>query len=439
MTVIANKCPDYKVTVVDKSQSRIDAWNSDHLPIYEPGLKERVLKVRNRNLFFSTEIDRGIDEADIIFVSVNTPTKTFGEGAGRAASLQYIEMIARQIKAQSRSKKIVVEKSTVPVRAAEVMDRILRSGNNSVDFEILSNPEFLAEGTAIRDMESPDRVLIGSRDTPSGLQGRDELIKIYERWVPREKLITTNLWSSELSKLTANAVLAQRISSINAIASLCEVTEADVNEVAHAIGTDTRIGEKFLRAGLGFGGSCFRKDILSLVYLSEQYGLDEVAQFWNQVVTMNDYQMERFVKRILKAMFNTLVDKKIAVFGFAFKPDTGDTRDGPAIFICKRLLQEKARLHITDPHALENAKKDLEGLSGCVAYEPDPYKAAENAHAIALITEWDQFRDLDYQRIFDQMEKPAFIFDGRNHLDHGELYDIGFNVYPIGKVDRHHF
>jgi UDPglucose 6-dehydrogenase len=438
MTVIANKCLDYKVTVVDISQERIDAWNSDKLPIFEPGLKERVLTARGKNLFFSTDIDRCIDEADIIFVSVNTPTKMFGEGAGKAVDLQFIEQTARRIKENSKSNKIVVEKSTLPVRAAEALATILHSGNNSVAFEILSNPEFMAEGTGIRDMETPDRILIGSKDTPAGIAARDVLLDIYLHWVPKERLITTNLWSSELSKLVANAFLAQRISSINTIASLCEVTEADVTEVSRAIGMDSRIGSKFLNAGPGFGGSCFRKDILNLVYLCEYYQLNDVAAFWEQVVSVNDNQMERYVRRILQAMFNTLVGKKLAVFGFAFKPDTGDTRDAPAIYICKRLLEEKADLKITDPYALDNARKDLHDAEEGVEFIEDPYQAVEGAHGIALITEWSLYKDLDYQKIFDKMEKPAFIFDGRNHLDHQALYDIGFNVYPIGKPALSH-
>ena len=438
MTVIANKCPDYKVTVVDISQTRVDAWNSDKLPIFEPGLKERVLIARGKNLFFSTDIDRAIDDADIIFVSVNTPTKMFGEGEGKAVDLQFIEQTARRIKENSNSNKIVVEKSTLPVRAAEALATILHSGNNSVEFEILSNPEFMAEGSGIRDMEAPDRILIGSKDTPSGLAARDVLVDIYLHWVPKERLITTNLWSSELSKLVANAFLAQRISSINTIASLCEVTGADVTEVSRAIGMDSRIGSKFLNAGPGFGGSCFRKDILNLVYLCEYYQLNEVAAFWEQVVSVNDYQMERYVRRILQAMFNSLVGKKLAVFGFAFKPDTGDTRDAPAIYICKRLLEEKADLKITDPYALDNARKDLHDSEEGVEFIEDPYQAVEGAHGIALITEWSLYKDLDYQKIFDKMEKPAFIFDGRNHLDHQALYEIGFNVYPLGKPALSH-
>ena len=439
MTVIANFCPDYQVTVLDISQERVDQWNSDNLPIFEPGLKERVLKARGQNLFFSADIDKAIEEADIIFVAVNTPTKNFGEGAGKAVDLQYIEQTARRIKENAKSDKIVVEKSTIPVRAAETLSKILHSGNNSIHFEILSNPEFMAEGTGIHDMENPDRVLIGSMDTPSGHVARDELIKIYERWVPRENLVTTNLWSSELSKLVSNAFLAQRVSSINSISGLCEVTEADVDEVARAVGKDSRIGPKFLRAGVGFGGSCFRKDILNLVYLCEHFGLQPVADFWQQVITINDFQMQRFVQRILNALFNTVVDKKIALFGFAFKPDTGDTRDSPAIHVSKMLLKERACLYITDPHALKNAQRDLEGVEGEIVYEPDPYKAAEGAHAIVLMTEWDQYKTMDYKRIYDSMEKPAFLFDGRNHLDHQALFDLGFSVYSIGKPDRAQF
>ena len=439
MTVIANKCPDYKITVVDISKQRIAAWNSNKLPIFEPGLEERVLKVRGKILFFSTDIDTCIDQADIIFVSVNTPTKSFGEGAGKAADLQFIEQTARRIKEKSKSDKIVVEKSTLPVRAAETLEKILHSGSNGVHFEIISNPEFMAEGSGIRDMEFPDRVLIGSKDTPSGLAARQELVDLYLHWVPKENLVTTNLWSSELSKLVSNAFLAQRISSINSIAAICEATEADVTEVSNAVGRDSRIGSKFLNAGPGFGGSCFRKDILNLVYLCEHYQLNEVASFWEQVVALNDYQMERFVNRILQAMFNTLVDKKLAIFGFAFKPDTGDTRDAPAIYICKRLLEEKAQLRITDPHALENARKDLEGIDHNADYIEDPYKAVEGVHGIALITEWAEYRKLDFKKIFEKMEKPAFIFDGRNHLNHKELYDIGFNVYSVGKTALTHF
>ena len=438
MAVIANKCPDYKVTVVDISRKRIEAWNSSQLPIYEPGLRDRVEKARGKNLFFSTDIDAEIAAADIIFVSVNTPIKTFGEGAGKAVDLQFIEQTAQRIKKNSSSPKIVIEKSTLPVRSADTLDTILHSGKNSVQFEILSNPEFMAEGTAIRDMEEPDRVLIGSHETPSGHAARDELVKIYSRWVPEQKIITTNLWSSELSKLVANAFLAQRISSINSISALCEATEADVTEVARAVGCDSRIGKKFLNAGVGFGGSCFRKDILNLVYLCEYYKLDDIAQFWQAVILINDNQMDRFVSRILKTMFRTLVGKKIAVFGFAFKPDTGDTRNAPAIYICKRLLEEKAHLSITDPHALPNAKKDLDGIDEGVKYIEDPYEAVKGAHALVLLTEWSEYCGLDFQKIYDNMKKPAFIFDGRNHLNHRKLFEIGFNVYPVGKPSLTH-
>ena len=438
MTVIANKCPNYKITVVDISQQRIDAWNSNQLPIFEPGLQDRVGKVRGKNLFFTTDIDKQIAEADIIFVSVNTPTKIFGEGAGSAVDLQYVEKTARRIKENSTSDKIVVEKSTLPVRSAHTLETILHSGNNSVHFEILSNPEFMAEGTGIQDMEYPDRILIGSQDTATGNAARDELMKIYLHWVPKDKLITTNLWSSELSKLVSNAFLAQRISSINSISAICEATEANVEEVAMAVGKDSRIGEKFLRAGVGFGGSCFRKDILNLVYLCEHYQLHPVADFWRQVVSVNDYQMDRFVKRILNSLFNTLVGKRIAIFGFAFKPDTGDTRDSPAIAISKKLYEEKAELYITDPHAIPNAKRDLQGFEDRVHFIEDPYKAAEGAHCIALLTEWKEYADLDYQEIYDSMEKPAFIFDGRNLLDHKKLFDIGFNVFPVGKPALKH-
>ncbi len=438
MAVIANKCPEYKVTVVDINQARIDAWNSSTLPIYEPGLKERVESARGKNLFFSTDVDGGIAEADIIFISVNTPTKTFGEGAGKAADLQYLEKTARRIKENATSDKIVIEKSTLPVRSAEALATILHSGRNTVKFEILSNPEFMAEGTAIQDMENPDRVLIGSMDTPAGEAARDELVRLYAHWVPRERLITTNLWSSELSKLVANAFLAQRISSINSIAAVCETTEADVEEVARAVGLDSRIGPKFLRAGVGFGGSCFRKDILNLVYLCEHFQLNEVARFWEQVIAINDYQVDRFIRRVLRSQFTTLVGKKVAVFGFAFKPDTGDTRDSPAIPICRRLLEERAELAITDPHALANARRDLEGQDGNLEFVEDPYEAAKGAHVLLLLTEWKQYRDLDFQKIYDSMEKPASVFDGRNLFDHQALFEIGFNVHPLGKPSLTH-
>jgi len=438
MAMIAKKCPHHRVVVVDINQQKIDAWNSDYLPIYEPGLKEVVFEARGRNLFFSTEVDQNITEADIIFVSVNTPTKTFGRGAGRAADLQYWEKTARQIVENANSPKIVVEKSTLPVRTAHAMERILNHNANHIQFDVVSNPEFLAEGTAIRDLEDPDRVLIGGRETPSGQKAVQAIADIYAEWVPRKQIITTNLWSSELSKLVANAFLAQRISSINAISALCEKTEANVAEVAHAIGTDSRISPRFLRASVGFGGSCFKKDILNLVYLCEYYGLPEVAEYWEQVVKLNEYQKNRFVANIMTSMFNTIAGKRITVLGAAFKANTSDTRETAALTICQGLLEEHADVVVSDPHALENFKIDLGEQADQVTFEPDPYKAAEGAHAVAITTEWQQFVDLDYKRIYNSMVKPAFIFDGRNILDHEKLFELGFNVYPIGKSPLSH-
>lgn len=341
MPIIASHCPDDRVVIVDINEARIAAWQSDQLPIYEPGLDEIVFKTRGKNLFFSTDINRHIAEADIIFVSVNTPTKTFGQGAGRAADLQFWEKTARQILENSTSSKIVVEKSTLPVRTAEAMERILNSNGNGLHFDVLSNPEFLAEGTAVRDMENPDRVLIGGRETASGQKAVQKLVEIYANWVPRDRIITTNLWSSELSKLVANAFLAQRISSINAISALCEKTEADVSEVANAIGRDARIGKYFLRASVGFGGSCFKKDILNLVYLCEYYNLPEVARYWEQVVRMNEFQEARFAANMVTSMFNTVAGKRIALFGAAFKAHTNDTRESPALEVCRALLEER--------------------------------------------------------------------------------------------------
>jgi UDPglucose 6-dehydrogenase len=398
-----------------------------------------VKATRGRNLFFSTEIEHGIKEAEIIFVSVNTPIKTFGAGAGMAADLQYWEKTASQIRNHAKSHKIIVEKSTLPVKTALAMERILTSQENDTHFDVLSNPEFLAEGTAIKDLEEPDRVLIGSRETPSGLKARDELVTIYSSWVPKERIITSNIWSSELSKLVANAFLSQRISSINSITALCEKTEANITEVAKAVGMDSRIGNKFLNASVGFGGSCFKKDILSLVYLCRHYGLDEVANYWEGVVRINEYQKERFVLNILSAMFNTLAGKKICLFGFAFKANTGDTRESPAIFIAKKLIEEKAELVITDPEALNNARIDLDGIEGEISYVKDPYEASDGCNAIAVMTEWKAYKSLDFKKIYRSMIKPAFIFDGRNILDHKGLFDIGFNVFPIGKPPLTHY
>jgi UDPglucose 6-dehydrogenase len=440
MAVIAKNCPQHRVVVVDANVNRIAAWNSDRLPIYEPGLDSVIQQTRGRNLFFSADVDAQIAAAEIIFVSVNSPTKTFGEGAGKAADLQYWEKAARQILENATTPKIVVEKSTLPVRTSEAMERILNSQSTpGVHFDVISNPEFLAEGTAIRDLESPDRVLIGGRQTPSGQAAVQEIVSIYESWVPRERIITTNLWSGELAKLAANAFLAQRISSINAISALCERTGADITEVAHAIGTDTRIGPRFLQASVGFGGSCFRKDILNLVYLCEHHGLPEVAAYWEQVVLMNEYQERRFSRNMLAAMFNTVAGKRIALFGAAFKANTGDTRESPALVVCRELLEEHADLVMSDPYALDNARQDLGAAAERVTFEPDPYVAAKGAHAIAILTEWQQFAQLDYQAIYDGMAKPAFIFDGRNLLDHQRLYEMGFSVYAIGKPALTHF
>jgi UDPglucose 6-dehydrogenase len=439
MAMIAFKCPHYKVTVVDINPDRIAEWNSDTLPIYEPGLDEIVKARRGENLFFSTEIEQGIRECGIIFVSVNTPTKTFGAGAGMAADLQYWDKTARQIRAYAASNKIIVEKSTLPVKTAQAMKRILTCEDNGIRFDVLSNPEFLAEGTAIRDLEQPDRVLIGSTQTPNGLKARDVLVEIYANWVPKDRIITSNIWSSELSKLVANAFLAQRISSINSMSALCEKADADIEEVARAVGMDSRVGSRFLNASVGFGGSCFKKDILNLVYLCRYYDLKEVADYWEGVVRINDYQKERFMLKMLDALFNTLADKRICLFGFAFKADTGDTRESPAIFVARRLIEEKARVIITDPKALKNAMMDLEGVAGDISYVEDPYEASEGCSAIAVMTEWRVFATLDYERIYRGMAKPAFIFDGRNILDHRRLFEIGFNVFPIGKPGLTHF
>ena len=439
MAMIAAKCPEYKVTVADINADRIARWNSDSLPIYEPGLEQLVAQSRGRNLFFTTDVEKGIRESKIIFVSVNTPTKTFGSGAGKAADLQFWEKSARLIVECSTEDKIVVEKSTLPVRAAEAIHRILQSNTKGLNFSVLSNPEFLAEGTAVADLENPDRVLIGSMTTPDGHESMQRLVDIYAHWVPREKILTTNVWSSEMSKLVSNAMLAQRISSINSISALCEKTEADIQEVSRAVSMDSRIGSKFLRAGVGFGGSCFKKDILNLVYLCECYNLHEVAAYLEQVVLMNEYQERRFAERIVKNMFNTVSNKRIAVFGFAFKADTGDTRESPAIYISNLLVGEHASLAIYDPKAIENAKLDLANTEGRIEYFEDPYEAVRGAHAIALITDWKEFTTYDYEKIFSLMEKPAFIFDGRNILDHERLYTLGFNVFPLGKPALTHF
>lgn len=444
MVVVAAKCPHIKVTVVDLSEKQIAAWNSDNLPIYEPGLAELVKSVRGKNLFFSTAIDATIVDADIVFVSVNTPTKLTGIGAGRAANIKNCELCARKIAEVATSDKIVVEKSTVPVRTASSISRILKSASK-YKFQVLSNPEFLAEGTAVDDLISPSRVLLGGEQTPEGIAAINVLVDVYANWVPREQIITTNLWSSELSKLVANAFLAQRISSINSITALCESTDADVDEISRAIGSDPRIGPKFLKSSVGFGGSCFQKDILNLVYICESFGLKECADYWHQVVLMNEYQKNRFSRRIVSSMFNTVTGKKIAIFGFAFKKDTGDVRESPSAFVMRDLLDERAVLSVYDPkvqrqdmmlefdYTLQVNSNTLPGFESMVTTCSTAFEAATGAHAIAILTEWDEFVNLDYKTIYDSMAKPAFVFDGRNILDHQKLRDIGFEVYAIGK------
>eukprot|EP00471_Norrisiella_sphaerica_P002416 CAMPEP_0184481354 /NCGR_PEP_ID=MMETSP0113_2-20130426/2910_1 /TAXON_ID=91329 /ORGANISM="Norrisiella sphaerica, Strain BC52" /LENGTH=458 /DNA_ID=CAMNT_0026860447 /DNA_START=168 /DNA_END=1544 /DNA_ORIENTATION=- len=443
MVTIAKFCPDIKVHVVDINPKQIARWNSDKLPIYEPGLDEAVKEVRGKNLFFSTKIDEAICECEIIFVSVNTPTKTYGVGAGRAADLKNWELAARNIAKVANGPKIIVEKSTLPVRTAHSMRKVLMANDRNISFEVLSNPEFLAEGTAMDDLAKPDRVLIGGLTTKEGQKAVRKLCDVYEHWVPKENVITTNLWSSELSKLVANAFLAQRISSINSISELCEATGADVQEVSRAIGKDTRIGKRFLNASVGFGGSCFQKDILNLVYLCESFGLREVAEYWDQVVKINDHQKLRFARKMIRSMFNTISGKKIVLFGFAFKKDTGDTRETASVYVAKHLLAERAKVSIYDPKVEEEQiKEDFEYYEAltpgcefkeCVTIETDPYAAVKDAHAIAIMTEWDEFKDYDYKKMFDSMAKPAFIFDGRLILDHKKLLKVGFEVYAIGK------
>jgi UDPglucose 6-dehydrogenase len=454
MAVIAKQCPNITVTVVDISHERIAAWNDpnfDNLPIYEPGLAEVVAKARNKNLFFSTEVDKAIEEADIIFIAVNTPTKTYGKGKGMAADLTYVEQCARRIASVATSDKIVVEKSTLPVRTAEAIQTILEQSPHGASFEVLSNPEFLAEGTAVEDLFESDRVLIGGRTTPKGEEAVQALVDIYANWIPREKIITTNVWSSELSKLVSNAFLAQRISSINSISALCEATGADVEEVATAVGKDSRIGPKFLKASVGFGGSCFQKDILNLVYLCQQYGLDEVADYWQGVISINDYQKNRFASRIQQALFNTVNGKKIAFWGWAFKKDTNDTRESAAIYVADQLLSEGAEIVVYDPKVtLERMHLDLQTLwefrgesqaeiqDKCskLTTAPSAKSACNKAHALAVITEWDSFKTQDFNEIYSQMEKPAFVFDGRKILDYNQLQSIGFTAYEIGKANK---
>jgi len=450
MAVIAQKCPNIRVNVVDINPERIAAWNHknlDNLPIYEPGLSEVVAESRGRNLFFSTDIEAGIRDAEMIFISVNTPTKTYGVGKGMAADLKYVELCARQIAKIATSDKIVVEKSTLPVRTAQSIKTILDAESTGSKFKVLSNPEFLAEGTAVDDLQNPDRVLIGGDQDTEGLAAIEALAGIYAHWIPEEQIVKTKLWSSELSKLTANAFLAQRISSINAISALCERTGADVDEIARAIGADTRIGPKFLKSSVGFGGSCFQKDILNLVYLCHHFNLPEVADYWEQVVLLNDYQKRRFAKQIIDSLFNTVSGKKITFLGWAFKKDTNDTRESAAIYVSWELLKDQAEIHVYDPKVIkEQIEKDLKYLAASkddnasvpemlerIHIHTEPYAAMNDAHAIAILTEWDEFVTYNWQQVFDGMHKPAFIFDGRNILDEAEMETLGFDYSGIGK------
>ena len=441
MSVIAQQNPDIQVTVVDINQERIAAWNDtdlSQLPIYEKGLDAVVAEARGRNLFFDTDVDKAIDEADMIFISVNTPTKTYGKGKGQAADLKYIELCARQIAAVAKDDKIVVEKSTLPVRTAKALKSILDNTGNGVNFHVLSNPEFLAEGTAITDLHNPDRVLIGGEDA----EAIAALVNVYASWVPRERILTTNLWSSELSKLVANAFLAQRVSSINAVSELCEVTGANVDEVAKAVGMDSRIGPKFLKASVGFGGSCFQKDILNLVYIARSYHLHTVADYWEQVIIMNDHQKTRFAEKIIRTMYNTVNGKHIAFLGWAFKKDTNDTRESAAIYVADHLLDEEAQIVVYDPKvSAEQIYRDLDYLGTrspeanrqMVTVVDDPYQALDGAHAVAVLTEWDAFKTYDWKQIKEGMKKPAFMFDGRKLLNRGTMESVGFNYYAIGE------
>ncbi len=441
MAMIAAKCPDITVTVVDLNETRIAAWNSQDLPVYEPGLLELVDGCRDRNLFFRTDVRAAIREADMVFVAVGTPTKTYGAGAGRAADLCYVESAARMIAEEAKGHTIVVEKSTIPVRTAEAMRTILESNSSTGQFQVLSNPEFLAEGTAVTDMENPDRILIGGEQTPEGLAAIESLVQVYAHWIPRERIITTNTWSSELSKLVANAFLAQRISSINSISALCEKTGANVDEVSRAIGYDSRIGPKFLKSSVGFGGSCFQKDILNLVYLCEHFGLPEVARYWNEVIRMNDWQKSRFSQNIVHTLFNTVSGKKIGVLGFAFKKDTNDTRESAAIYVVRDLLMENAHVAIYDPKVpAKTIHEDLAYvgvpenlLASHLHIAPDAMSALDQAHAMVVLTEWDEFRNLDFATIYQGMFKPAFAFDGRSILPAARMRELGFEMYCIGQ------
>ena len=431
MAVIADRCPDLQVTVVDCNAERIAAWNdpdSARLPVYEPGLADVVSRRRGHNLHFSVEVEQAIAEADLIFLSVNTPTKTRGVGAGQASDLCWIEAAARQVAAHATGHTIVVEKSTLPVRTAATIQDVLAAASHGPTFSVLSNPEFLAEGTAIRDLEQPDRVLIGGDDEAA----IEALCAIYERWVPAARILRTNLWSSELSKLTANAFLAQRISSINSIAAFCEVTGADVQEVARAVGSDRRIGPEFLKAGPGFGGSCFQKDILNLVYLCGHYGLHEVAAYWQQVVTLNNWQQHRIARLVVQRLFGTVTGKRLAVLGFAFKADTNDTRESPAIRICLDLIEEGANLQIHDPQVSPAQIKRVLGADGWMAAN-DPIEAATGADAVLILTEWAAFSTIDWPVMARSLRQPAWLFDTRGIADADAARSAGLKVWRIGQ------
>ena len=449
MAVIADKCPNLQINVVDNNEDRILNWNNSDLsklPIYEPGLAAIIGRCRGRNLHFSTSVEEKIRSADMVFISVNTPTKTKGIGAGKASDLKWVEACARQVARFSSGHTIVVEKSTLPVKTAEVIKSILKAPNinkrdeNNLTFDVLSNPEFLAEGTAINDLNIPDRVLIGGECN----EAIEALAKIYQQWVPAEKILRTNIWSSELAKLTANAFLAQRISSINSISALCEATGADVREVARAIGSDSRIGSKFLASGPGFGGSCFKKDILNLVYLCEHFGLEEVANFWNSVVTLNNWHQKRISQLITKKLFGSLSNKIIIVLGFSFKANTNDTRESAAIQICKDLLDEGAILKIHDPQVnINQIEKDLNSsptIFNPNAYEKestwnkvtDLYSSFNNADAALILTEWDEYSNIEWSKASQKMRRPAWVFDSRSIINPEEVTNVGLNFWRIG-------
>ena len=444
MAVIAQKNPSINVTVVDINEKRIAAWNSknlNELPIYEPGLSDVIKEARGRNLFFSSDINSSIINSEMIFISVNTPTKTSGKGKGFAADLKYVISSAEQIAMISKSDKIIVEKSTVPVRTSEAIKKILRSKNKNVDFQILSNPEFLAEGTAMRDLQIPDRVIIGGDNTKKGKEAIRLLVNIYSSWVPMKNILTTNLWSSELSKLTANAFLAQRISSINSLSELCEKTGADIEEVSKAIGMDSRIGSSFLKTSVGFGGSCFQKDILNLIYISRSIGLEKVANYWEQILIINKHQRDRFANKIKSLIKNKSLINNICILGWAFKKDTNDTRESAAIYVSESLVRSKINLRVYDPKVnSEQMFYDLNYLNGnekrnrkYVSVYNNHIDCISNTNIIAILTEWDEFNDYDWNKLYDKMIKPAYIFDGRNILDKEKLESIGFNYVGLGR------